>query len=82
MICCQIDRTTEARLDRRITNSIVHNFWRAFFGNRKNQRTMERQHGRYQNGFDFRNTNPHSDGTNYPWKYYDSVSDSDTSPQF
>ena len=35
-----------------------------------------------QNGFNFRNTNPHSDGTNYPCKYNESASDSDTSPQF
>jgi hypothetical protein len=33
-------------------------------------------------GLNFRNTNQHSDGTNHPWKQNDSVSDSDTTPQF
>ena len=33
-------------------------------------------------GFNFRNTNKYSDGTNHSWKYNDSVSDSDTTPEF
>jgi len=35
-----------------------------------------------KNGFNFRNINQHSDGTNHPWKNNDSVSDSDTTPPF
>ena len=33
-------------------------------------------------GFDFININQHSDGTNHQWNINDSVSDSDTAPQF
>jgi len=34
-----------------------------------------------QKGFKSKNTNPQSDGSTYAWKYNDSVSESDTSPQ-
>ena len=43
---------------------------------------MELQHCRYQKRFNFRDINQHSDGTNHIWKHNDSVSDSNTAPQF
>ncbi len=33
-------------------------------------------------GFNIRNINQHSDGTNHPWNHNNSVSDSDIAPQF
>jgi hypothetical protein len=82
--CCQIDRIFEARLDQRIINAIMHNLWWSSLLVKKNQRSMEWQHCRYQKiNHDFqkkemsilmelsihRNT-------------HDSVSDNDTTPQF
>ena len=51
-------------------------------GNRKNKDQWNDNIVDTKKIFNFKNTNQHSDGTNHPWKYFDSVSDRDTTPQF
>ena len=41
---------------------------------------MERQHCRYKKASISKIQNQHCDGTKHPWKYNDSVSDSDITP--
>jgi hypothetical protein len=51
-------------------------------GNRKTIKQLNDNIVDTKKGFNFRNINQHSDETNHLWKHNDSVSDSDTTPQF
>jgi len=52
-------------------------------GNRRTKKQWNDNIVDTRKGFNFRNLNQHSDGTNHLWKHKnDSVSESDTTPQF
>jgi len=50
-------------------------------GNRKNIDQWNDNIVDTKKGFNFREKNQYSDGSNHPWKYNDSVSDIDTTQQ-